>query len=154
MSNKVTVISNNYSEVIINIPELHLNRVWEKKGAKKMIDFDQLQEAFYDPGVEYMFTHGILYIEDMEVKKLLGLEPDDATEPENIIILSDDQKERYLKRLPLADFKIAFAKLSREEQIALAQYAVENHIDTGLDKGKVIREVTHIDVMKILSQEE
>lgn len=154
MSEKVIVISNTHGAVSIDVPELRLSRTWAKKGAKIPIDFNTLQEAMYDPGVEYMFKHGLLYIEDLEVKKKLELEPEDATEPQNIIVLSDDQKERYLSRLPYNDFKIAFAKLSKEEQISLAQYAIDNKIQILKDKSDIIKESTHIDINKLMELSE
>lgn len=150
MSEKVIVTNNTFSEIQIDLPELRLKRTWAKKGAKLPIELEVLKEAIYDPGVKYMFTHGLLYIEDMDVKKLLELEPDDATEPQNIIVLSDDQKERYLSRLPYNDFKLAFAKLSKEEQISLARYAIDNNIQILRDKSEIIKNSTHIDVNEIM----
>jgi hypothetical protein len=82
--------------VSINLPELNFKRTWEKKGAKKPIDLDILREAIYNTGVEYMFQQGILYIDDMAVEIELGLEPENADKPQNIIVLDDKQKEDYL----------------------------------------------------------
>ena len=72
-----------------------------------MIDKDALSEAMYEPGVASMFRKGILYIEDMDTKKELGLEPDGATEPENIIVLTGAQMTRYLKVAPARDLDAA-----------------------------------------------
>ena len=82
MENKKVMIENCVNhEVGIVLPELGIRRTWERKGAKKSIDLSLLREAMYEPGVEYMFTSGMLYIDDLEVKKELGLEPEDATAP-------------------------------------------------------------------------
>ena len=51
-----------------------------------------------------MIDSGMLYIEDMAVKKELGLEPEDAKEPVNIIVLSDKEMRHYIT-MPLAQFK-------------------------------------------------
>lgn len=150
MSEKVVVISNISGETVIDLPELRLKRVWTKKGAKLPIELETLKEALYDPGVNYMFTHGLLYIEDMQVKKELELEPEDAVEPKNIIVLSNDQKERYLNRLPIGDFKLAFSKLSVNEKTSLAHYAIENNIKLTLDKNDIIKDSIHIDVNQII----
>ena len=152
MSQKVIVISNVSGETVIDLPELRLKRVWTKKGAKLPIDLETLQEALYDPGVNYMFTRGLLYIEDMEAKKTLELEPEDATEPQNIIVLSEDQKQRYLNKLPTPDFKLAFSKLSKNEQTSLAHYAIDNNIRITLDKNDIIKDILHIDVNQIITQ--
>ena len=80
MENKVKIENLVSSRVVLTMPEMRLRRVWEKKGAVKVIPFDQLEEAIYNPGVEALFRDGVLGIEDMEVKKALGLEPEDADE--------------------------------------------------------------------------
>ena len=75
MENRKVIIENmTNSRVGIDIPELRLMRIWEKKGVKKPVDFDVLKEAIYNEGVEYMFKTGILYIDDIDVKIELGLE--------------------------------------------------------------------------------
>ena len=45
----------------IDVPDLRLSRVWERKGAKKPIDLDVLKEAFYDPGVVSSKRRNSLY---------------------------------------------------------------------------------------------
>ena len=96
---KVNIKSETLGRVGINLPDLKLKRTWEKKGVVRQIPFEDLQQAYYEPGVEYMFKEGMLSIDDMEVKKALGLEPDDAEEPVNVIILTDDQRKRFFKTL-------------------------------------------------------
>ena len=105
MEEKVKVVNLISSRVNIDVPDVRLKRVWEQKGAIKAIPFDQLEEALYDPGVEALFREGILGIKDLETKKKLGLEPEDATEPVNIITLDDTQRKRYLTAMPLHEFK-------------------------------------------------
>ena len=94
MEEKVKVVNLISSRVNIDLPEVRLKRIWEKKGAVKTIPFEQLEEAMYNPGVEALFREGMLGIEDLEIKKKLGLEPEDATEPVNIITLDDTQRKR------------------------------------------------------------
>ena len=146
MDNKVKVENLISSRVNINVPELTLRRIWEKKGAVKTIPLEQLEEAMYNPGVEALFREGILGIEDMEVKKHLGLEPEDAEEPVNIIILNDAQRKRYLKVLPLPEFKEKIRELPIEQIRELAQYAIDNEI-AELDKAEIIREMIGTDII-------
>ena len=82
----VKVINTLNHAVGVYIPELNFKRTWAKRGAIIKIDTDKLEEMMYDPGFNYMLEQGVLYVEDMEVKKELGLEPETATEPENIIV--------------------------------------------------------------------
>lgn len=147
MEKKVEVKNLVSSIVNINVPDARLKRTWEKKGAVKVIPFDQLQEAMYDPGVEAMFLEGILGIDDLEVKQQLGLEPEDAPAPVNIIILDDQQRKRYLTVMPLAEFKLKIQELPIEQVRELAQFAIDNEI-VDFDKCEVLKKVINVDVVK------
>ncbi len=149
MENKVKIKSLVTGGVTIIAPELRLRRTWEKKGAVKTIDFDVLEEAMYKPGIEYMFREGILGIEDMDVKIKLGLEPEGAVEPENIIVLDDAQRERYLKFLPLAEFKIKIQELPKEQVIELCNYAIENQL-VDLKKDEILQKITGMDIVNTI----
>lgn len=146
METKVKVENLISSRVNIVIPELNLRRVWEKKGAVKTIPLEQLEEAMYNPGVEALFRDGTLGIEDMEVKKYLGLEPEDAEEPINIIILNDQQRKRYLTVMPVAEFKEKIRELPIEQVRELAQYAIQNEI-ANFDKAEIIKKMIGTDII-------
>lgn len=146
MENKVKVVNLISSRVNINLPDIRLKRVWEKKGATRTIPFDELEEAIYNPGVEALFREGILGIEDMEVKRKLGLEPEDAEEPVNIIVLDDAQRKRYMTVMPLYEFKEKIQELSREQIAELARYAIEHEI-ADFDKSEVIKQIVDIDII-------
>lgn len=146
METKVKVENLISSRVNIVIPELSLRRVWEKKGAVKTIPLEQLEEAMYNPGVEALFRDGTLGIEDMEVKKYLGLEPEDAEEPVNIIILNDQQRKRYLTVMPTPEFKEKLRELPVEQVRELAQYAIQNEI-INFDKAEIIKQMIGTDII-------
>lgn len=146
MDTKVKVKSLISSYVLLSVPDLKLRREWEKKGAVKIIPFDQLEEAMYNPGVEALFREGALGIDDMEVKIALGLEPPEATEPVNIIILTDAQRERYLKNMPMVDFRQQIKELPQEQLRELAEYAIEHQI-VDFDKSELLFKLTGIDIM-------
>lgn len=149
MEDKVKVVNLVSSRVILTVPELRLKRVWEKKGAVKTIPFEQLEEAIYEPGVEALFTDGVLGIDDMDVKKKLGLEPEDATAPVNIITLNDEQRKRYLTVLPMYEFREKLKELPREQIIELANYAIDNEI-VNFEKSELIRKVVGIDILSVI----
>lgn len=149
MEDKVKVVNLVSSRVILTVPELRLKRVWEKKGAVKTIPFEQLEEAIYEPGVEALFTDGVLGINDMDVKKKLGLEPEDATVPVNIITLDDEQRKRYLTVLPMYEFREKLKELPREQIIELANYAIDNEI-VNFEKSELIRKVVGIDILSVI----
>ena len=146
MEEKVKVVNLISSRVNIDLPELRLNRIWEKKGAVKTIPFDQLEEALYNPGVEALFRNGALGIENLEIKKKLGLEPEDAKEPVNIIILDDTQRKRYLRVMPLHEFKEKIKELPMEQIKELAQFAIANEL-VDFDKCEILKKITGTDVI-------
>ena len=147
--NKVKVKSGVGGTIGINVPEIRLSRTWEKKGAIKEIDLEQLQEAIYEPGVQYMFEQGILIIDDMEAKIALGLEEEGTKEPTNIIVLTEEQKKRYMTALPITEFRKKVKELPYEQAVELAQYAIENSY-ASIDKVEVLKKITDIDVLKAI----
>ena len=146
MEDKIKVVNLVSARVNIDLPDVRLKRIWERKGAVKTIPFDQLEEAMYHPGVEALFREGTLGIEDLEIKKRLGLEPEDAVEPVNIIILDDAQRKRYLTVMPLHEFKEKIKTLPREQVSELAHYAIDNEY-ADFDKDEIIKKITGIDII-------
>lgn len=149
MDKKVKIKNTTNGRIGINIPDLKLSRIWEKKNVIKYIDFDDLEQALYDSGVEYMIRQGMLEIEDMEVKIALGLEEEGTTTPVNIIVLSEKEMERYLKVLPIVDFKKKIADLPKEQVYNLLDYAIEKEI-IQLDKNDILKQFTGTDVMEAI----
>lgn len=149
MDEKICVVSTVNGNMGINIPHLNFRKDWARKGAKVMIKKEILEEALYDPGVEYMFNNGMLYIEDLEVKKALGLEPEEAKEPENIIVLNEKQMKRYLTVAPKQELKDILIKLAPEQRKNLADFAIENNI-TDVDRCEILKKATGIDVLNAI----
>ena len=148
MENKKVMLINMVNRRVgIDVPDLRLSRVWERKGAKKPIDLDVLKEAFYDPGVEYLLREGILYIEDMDVKIELGLE-EDASSP-TIIILNEDELKRYLTVMPVFEFRGKVNELGREQKLSLVDYAIENE-HTNYEKCEILKELVEVDIIRAI----
>ena len=146
MDKKVKVTNLVSRRVNVTLPEMRFRRVWETKGAVRTIPFDELEEAMYNPGVEALFRNGVLGIEDMSVKRELGLEPEDAEEPVNIIVLNDQQRKRYLTVLPLPEFKEKVKELSRDQVQELAKFAIDNEL-IDFEKDSYIKELIDIDII-------
>lgn len=147
MENMVNIKSTVKALVSINVPTLNLRRSWPKKGAIQKIPFDVLEQAYFEPGVEYLFKTGVLYIEDMEVKRALGLEDPEAEVPTAIIDLTEDYMKKLLTATPLKDFREEVEKLSHEQIKELVQFAVEIGV-TDYHRCKLLQEKTGFDVMK------
>lgn len=125
---KIRVISKRQGPVSVNISDLRFKREWPNKGASVLIEKETLQEMMYDSGFKYMIDTGMLYIEDLEVKKELGLEPEDATEPVNIIVLSDNDMKRMMTAMPQFEFDVKLKTLNYEQMLALADFAIKNEL--------------------------
>ena len=154
MENKQVTLTSTVEAVVgIDVPDLHLKRLWERKGAKKKIPFDVLQEAFYDPSVEYLLREGILYIDDLDVKIALGLEDEDAKEPGaqlKIQLLKDEEINRILTVMPMYEFKEKMKALTKEQVQAVITYAIEHEV-TSYEKCEFLKEFAGIDIIKTVS---
>ena len=125
---KIRVISKHQGPVSVNIPDLRFKREWPNKGSSIPIERETLEEMMYDSGFKYMIDTGMLYIEDLEVKKELGLEPEDATEPVNIIVLNDNDMKRMMTAMPQFEFDAKLKTLNYEQMLALADFAIRNEL--------------------------
>ena len=143
---KIKVVSKHQGPVSVNIPDLHFRREWPNKGATVSIDKETLEEMLYDNGFKYMIDTGMLYIEDMEVKKEFGLEPEDAIEPVNIIVLSDNDMKRMMTAMPQFEFEAKIKTLNYEQMLALADYAIKNELGD-YNKCDVIKKACGKDIL-------
>lgn len=149
---KVKVISKVSHRVIVKSRDLHFSREWAKKDSVVAIDKEILDELMYDPGFKYMIDTGILYIEDMDVKKDLGIEPIDADEPINIIILSDDEMRQYMTIMTFSLFKEKVRKLGYEQLNSLIDFAISNkYMD--YDKCHFLKEISGRDIIQAIRLE-
>lgn len=146
MTNKVLVKNMTSSPVTVMSRALNFQREWTSKGMEIPIDKEVFEQLMYEPGVKYMIESGILYIEDLEVKKELGIEPEEATEPVNVIVLTDKQRRQYMVNLPLDTFKEKVDELSYEQIEELADYAIENKL-MDYDKCEYLKEKCGRDII-------
>jgi hypothetical protein len=144
---KVKVTSTTVGEVSVFDPSIPFRASWPAKGSTRPIEEETLEQLIYFPGFKRMIDSGVLYIEDMDVKKRLGIEPEDATEPVNVIVLSDQEKNKYLKMYSVDKFKEEIKKLSHEQLIDLADYAIENKI-ADFDKSEVLEKACGKNIVK------
>lgn len=149
MNERVIVTSMVNGTVGITMPNSRIKKVWPKKGTKLPVEKDMLREAIYEPGVEYMFKKGILYIDDMDFKIELGLEAEGTKVPTDIIPVDDKYLNRVLKLMPLSEMKAAIGKMSDNQKKELLDFAVEQN-DIQLDRLNILKELTGIDVLKVI----
>ena len=125
------------------------HRVWNKKGQKLPVSKDVLREAIYEPGIEYMFKKGILYIDDMDMKIELGLESPGATAPTDILPVDDKYLNRVLRLMPIVEMKAAIDKMSIVQKQELVDYASKQN-DIQLDRLAIVSEKCNVDILKTI----
>ena len=125
------------------------HRVWNKKGQKLPVSKDVLREAIYEPGIEYMFKKGILYIDDMEMKIELGLEAPGTTTPTEVLPIDDKYLNRVLKLMPVVEMKAAIDKMSIVQKQELVDYASKQN-DIQLDRLAIVSEKCKVDILKTI----
>lgn len=125
---KVKIISKYSGSVLVKIPDLNFRRELIARGSSFTVDSELLQEMMYDYGFRYMIESGMLYIDDLQVKKDLSLEPEDATEPVNPLPLEEPQKKHTMTVMPINEFKGFIKKLTYEQMLALSDYAIYNEL--------------------------
>jgi hypothetical protein len=125
------------------------HRVWNKKGQKLPVSKDVLREAIYEPGIEYMFKKGILYIDDMEMKIELGLEAPGTTIPTEVLPVDDKYLNRVLKLMPISEMKAAIDKMSIVQKQELIDYASKQN-DIQLDRLAIVSDKCNVDILKTI----
>ena len=149
MDDKVILTNMVNAVVSVNIPDIKLKREWPRKGAKVAIDKTTFEEAIYDAGFEYMIKNGILYTEDMALKKQLGLEPETAVKPENIIVLDDKQIHRLLTVAPVSELRDTLKKLSLNQRQNVIDYAIDKEI-ADISRSDIIKEICDVNILRAI----
>ena len=149
MNERVMVTSMVSGRIGLVLPRLHINKVWPKKNTKLPVEKDVLREAIYEPGVEYMFKQGLLYIDDMDFKIELGLEEEGTKAPTNVIPMDEKYMSRVLKLMPIAEMKMAISAMNDNQKRELIDFASEQN-DISFDRMDVIKKLTGIDVVKVI----
>lgn len=149
MNDKVIVTSMVNGRVGLVLPHMHINKVWPKKGTKLSVEKDILRESIYEPGVEYMFKQGLLYIEDMDFKIELGLESEGTKAPTEVIPVDEKYLNRVLKLMPVVEMKKAIEKMNDNQIRELVDYAAEQN-DIQFDRMDVLKKMTGIDIVEVI----
>lgn len=150
MGNKVKVTSYTEGKVRFYLPELRVNRLFEKYGQSYLFDADTLEEMFYYPSVEKLFRNGLFKIEDKELNVKLGLEEEDGEPAQEVIApISDSTILAYLKIKTADEFKTFVEELPREQQNRFVDMAIKNKI-TDYEKVTFLKKITGRDVIKII----
>lgn len=146
--NKISIKNTTTSRIGVMVPSLSFRRDF-MPGQAFPVEEKQLEELMYDPGFRYMIETGMLYIDDMKIKQDLGIEPEDADEPVNVIILTDKERRYYMVNLSLDKFKEKVDQLGYEQTQQLADYAAANRL-ADFDKCAYLKEKCGRDVIQAI----
>lgn len=146
MSDKIKVISEFNGRCVIENSDLRISRVWPARGASVLFTKEQIEELMFDPAFSNMVKEGYLYIEDMEVKKEVGIEPEDATAP-TAILLDDKQLKRFWKDMPLSQFKVETKNLKKVQLDSLAEYAIREG-GGSIEKANYLSKISGYKILK------
>lgn len=148
MNDKVIVTSMVGGNIGITLPHIRFNKTWPRKGTKLTIEKDILREAIYEPGVEYLFRQGILYIDDLSFKIELGLEPEGAEAPTHVAV-DEKYMTRVLKVMPIGEMKKAISEMNEIQRQEFVDFASSQN-DISLERIKVVDQVTGANILKII----
>lgn len=141
------------ANVSVRKPQYGVNRTWTRFGQPMRIPFDTVEQLLWDTGFSNMIRSGILYIENMQDKIDLGLEPEGAKEPENIIVLSEKQMNDLWNNKPIEVFKAEVRKLPQTQIDNLIEYAIKNKC-VNVDKCTFIKVTYNRDILRSISLNE
>ena len=147
MSDKIKVISQYNGRCGIDNADLHISRRWPARGSVVTFSKEQIEELMFDPAFSNMVREGYLYIDDMEVKKEIGVEAEDAETP-TLILLDDKQLKRYWKDMPLAQFKVEVKTLTKQQLSSLAEYAIAHGDEGSIDKANYLSKISGYQILK------
>ena len=89
----------------------------------------------------------MLYIEDMDVKKEIGIEPENATTP-TLILMDEKTLERFWKNMPIAQFKLETKNLTNSQITSLARYAMAHGEQGTIEKANYLSKISNFDILK------
>lgn len=145
-NNTIFVRSASDSTIVVNVPHIPLQRVWNKKGTKYPFDRKTLLEAYYDPSVEALFREGRLVTDDKQFLIEVGLLEEETGETV-VIELTDTLKERLIRLMPLAEVKEEIKKLTQAQIDELVNYAILNYTKLAMDRIDLFTKISGINVM-------
>lgn len=148
MNDKVIVTSMVGGNIGITLPHIRFNKTWPRKGTKLTIEKDILREAIYEPGVEYLFKQGILYIDDLSFKIELGLEPEGVEAPTHVAV-DEKYMTRVLKVMPIGEMKKAISEMNEIQRQEFIDFASSQN-DISLERIKAVDQVTGANILKII----
>lgn len=152
MMQRMVKVQNMVNKTIsIKKPQYNFNKRWTQKNQIIPVPFEALEQMLWDEGIRRFFDRGMLYISEMKDKIDLGLEPEGATEPQNIIVLTDKQINDFLTSKPFVVFKKELEDLSDTQIREIVNYAIIHEL-ADIEKVNYLRKLTGVDILKAIAR--
>ena len=128
----------------------YVNKTWMGKGQKFYVDREALEQAYYDPAVEYLFKQGLLVTDDKTFMEDVGLIEAGQDTPV-VVKLNENLLNRLIKLMPLSEFKEEIKKLTKAQMEELVDYAIEHYTDLKNDRIDILYKAAGKDILKAIS---
>lgn len=152
MMQRMVKVQNMVNKTIsIKKPQYNFNKRWTQKNQIIPVPFEALEQMLWDEGIRRFFDRGMLYISEMKDKIDLGLEPEGATEPQNIIVLTDKQINDFLTSKPFVVFKKELEDLSDTQIREIVNYAIIHEL-ADIEKVNYLKKITGVDILKAIAR--
>lgn len=150
--NMVMVKSASDCTIVIDLPNLQFRREWKRRDAVYPIDRDLLEQAFYEPAVEYLIRNGLLIVEDKQFLFDVGMI--NALEEESPVKeLTEKEIKKLLKYTPVKELTDELKKLSPVQLEELGNYAIEHYEDVANDRLTILNKATGKDMLKAIQNQ-
>lgn len=137
--------------IVVKIPEYGINRKWTNKGQIIPVPYTIMEQLMWHNGFKNMIDRGILYIDNLQDKIDLGIEPIGSTKPSNIIVLNDEEIKECLTTMPFDTFTKKVESLNKTQVDNIINYILANEI-VDVAKCTFLKELTNIDTINIIHQ--
>lgn len=144
---KIKVISQVDGTVGVFLRNLNFSREWTVKGQVVMFPSEIMEEAMYDPGFKNMVDRGVLYIQDLQTAKDLGLEDEDAKVPTRYKRYTEVELKKLIVSASAEDFVKALATIPEEQGRELCDWAITLRLRDDV-KIKALEDRYHINIDK------
>lgn len=123
------------------LPGTRVKRRWDRPGITKMINAEEIIEAFYESGGEMLFQTNLL-IKDAELREELGLPP------LGVKAMTNEEMVKVLD-MPMPKFKKTTKDMTKDGLMRLVDLAVEHDLDN-VSKIRILQSLTGIDIFRQL----
>ena len=86
----------------------------------------------------------------MDFKIEMGLEPEEAKQPTNIIELDEKLCQRAIRLMPVQELKGLLEKLTSTQKEVLADYAINHYNDMALDRIEILSKACGTDILNAI----